>query len=118
MHPLNPDEDGPPPASGALGAVAVIGLFLLLTTALIGMAFFGDHLPEHPGHQMAFADAGWAGRGLVAAAVAGACGYLGLVVATWVAPARLEAYALLIVTAGVPVLLLHLGLAMAVLGGR
>jgi len=87
---------------------------VLLTLRLIGE----DHLPEVPGHQMSLLEAGWAGRGLAAAAAAGAVGYLALVGATWVSPARYRDLAALLVMAGVPILLLHLGLLLATMGGR
>ena len=108
-----------PPAAGALGGVTLVGFLLLATTVLLALRLVGeDHLPEAPGRQAAVLEAGGAARGLVAAAAAGAVGYMALVGATWVSPARYREFAALLVMAGVPILLLHLGLLLASLGGR
>lgn len=120
-HSGRQEQDGDPeaPASGALGGVTLVGFLLMATTVLLALQLVGqDHLPDVPGHQIALLDAGWAGIALVTAAAAGAAGYVVLVGATWVSPARYREWAPLLIMGGVPVLLLHLGLLLAGMGGR
>lgn len=108
---------GMPPVPAALGGAALLGLALTLTTTLITLHFMvWDSAPSRPGHQMAFLDAASGGRSAIAAAGIGAAAYLGLVVATWARPARFTEHAPLVFMAGLPILLLHGVLVLAIIG--